>query len=168
MIVRLRDEDANALGEGSLLVHMGAGRPEDMIRSALRNYAAYKGLRGGGFGYFTVSTFAVAPGFDERRIVTTMRHGSFARVAAGSVRAAGFPILPTSLDDVGEGDLQELQQVHYDIVLPVADDPRHVGPPGAGVERLAADQLRPVVEHLLALMSERVDKYALYGRGDER
>lgn len=168
MIVRLRDEGADALAEGSLLVHMGAGRPEDMIRSALRNYAAYKDLRGDGFGYFTVSTFAVAPGFDERRIVTTMRHGSFARVAVGSVRAAGFPILPTSLDDAGERDLQELQKVHYDIVLPAADDPRHVGPPGAAAERLAADQLRPVVDRLLALMPERIDKYALYGRGEER
>lgn len=147
---------------------MGAGRPEDMIRSALRNYAAYKDLRGDGFGYFTVSTFAVARGVDERRIVTTMRHGLFARVGVGLVRAAGFPLLPTSLDDAGEGDIQELQKVHYDIVLPVADDPRHVGPPGAAAERFAAEQLAPAVDRLLALMPERIDKYALYGRGEER
>ena len=60
VIVRLRDEDADALGEGSLLVHMGAGRPEDMTRTPCGT-TRRKGLRGNRFGCLTVSRFAVPP-----------------------------------------------------------------------------------------------------------
>lgn len=40
---------------------VGTAWKERSRRSARRNYVAYKGLREDGFGYFTVSTFAVPP-----------------------------------------------------------------------------------------------------------
>lgn len=52
------------------------------------------------------------------------------------------------------------------VVLALADDPRHVGPPGPEVERLVTGQLRPLVDRLLALMPYRIDKYAVCPRGD--
>jgi hypothetical protein len=100
VIVRLRDEDADALGEGSLPVHMGAVRPEDMTRTPCGT-TRRKCLRG---------------------------------VASAASPCRGSPWLPGS----------------------------------TAAERFAADQLAPVVARLLALMPERIDEYALYGRGEER
>lgn len=170
MTIYLR-ADEPPLDDATVLIHMGAGHARDAIRGAIRNYAAYKVLRGDGYGYFTVSVYAIKGRMDERQIVTAMHHGLFARAPAGAIRAAGFALLPTSDDDLGDeaGDgLRAIQEVHYDVVLPLTDDLRHIGPPHPDTERLVSDQLRLPVARLLALMPERVDKYARYPRGDAR
>ena len=160
LIIRENDE----LGaEDTVLVHMGAGAVQSMVNAAILNYTAYATLLGTGRGAFTVSTYAVTDAVPERTIVMKMRHGQFARVRVEALRAADFDVLATTEADEDDEVMRRLQQVHYDIVLPVAGDPVGEDPVPAPSSELL-DELAQQAARLLEVagMAERFNKYDLY------
>lgn len=103
-----------------VLIHMGAGDPVGVARSAMANYWSYVGVRDPSIGLLTVSVFAATDGVSEDDITGAFRHNQFGRAAFGSLREAGLEVIPTTIDDEGMAPaIAALQHVHFDIVLEV-------------------------------------------------
>lgn len=139
------------------MVHMGAGDPGVATRTALRHAQDYAHLREGGL--LVVSTFATVWGVTVGDILQTMPHRSFATASVGAVRRH-HELLPTTIiDPQMPPRLQELQAVHYDIVLPldVADvmasvDVASLSEPAA---RRVIQRVEEAVLDVIALFGER-------------
>jgi hypothetical protein len=146
----------------TLLIHMGAGALDSVVRAALRNYGEYRALGRDGLGIFAVSVFAVIEGVTEAAILDALPQSSFARATVGAVTAEGFDVIATSMLDANlDQAVAAIQQAHYDIVLPAPADPRLlVRDPldDEELEKTARDHLIPHVDRLLALFGPRLHK----------
>ena len=156
MTIVLRDEPPPE--EATLVIHMGAGAVESVVRAAVRNFGEYR-LVTGGAGLFAVSVFAVAGGVTEAAILDALPQRSFARSTVGTVLDAGFGLLPSSIVDADlDPAIASIQHVHYDIVLPALDDDRlgSTGPlDDEKLEEACRTHLLPHAERLLALFGPR-------------
>lgn len=160
MTVVLRQEPAAE--DRTVLIHMGAGVVESVVRAAIRNYGEYRGIGNDVLGLFGVSVFAPGPQVTEADVLAALPHGTFGRSTVGAVRRAGFEVLPTSIvdPDMAPG-IAALQRAHFDIVLdPPADDRlRRLDPVDEeGLEAEAVAHLRPQVERLVTLFDPRMPK----------
>ena len=127
------DRGEKALPDDAVIVvHGGAGRSEDIVRAALRNYHEYRGFRGQD-GAFTISVFAAVEGWTVERITAVLPQPRFALAKAGAVRRRlHFPIWPTTIVDPHQSpEMRAMQQVHFDLVLPCGVPI----PPGTRFER---------------------------------
>ena len=128
------DRGEEALPDDAVIVvHGGAGRSEDIVRAALRNYHEYRGFRGQD-GAFTISVFAATEGWTVERITGVLPQPRFAIAKAGAVRRRlGFSIWPTTIVDPHlSPEMRAMQQVHFDLVLPC----QVAVPPGTRFERV--------------------------------
>jgi hypothetical protein len=158
--VILRQEPA--AGDRTVLIHMGAGVVDSVVRAAIRNYGEYRRISNDGSGLFGVSVFALGADVTEADVLAALPHGSFGRSTAGTLRRAGFDLLPTSIvdPDMAPG-IAALQRAHFDVVLdPPADDRlRRLDPvDDEDLEAVAAAHLTPQVERLVALFDPRLPK----------
>ena len=133
-----------------VLIHMGAGDPANIARGAVTNYSAYVGVRRESSGLFAVSVFAATDGVTESDITSAFGHQQFGRATYGTVRQAGFEVLPTTIEILGMVPAVEaLQRVHFDIVLEVGYELPEVPADAsalAELEKAVADAAAAVLE----------------------
>ncbi len=115
MQIELRADDPG-LGDGDILVHMGAGDAGLVALSAARNREAYSVLVGPP-GIFAVSVYAAVRGITVERVLAGMPHRQYGSATYGQIRTAGFELIPTYV--YGTAIEDDLMGVHYDIAIPV-------------------------------------------------
>ena len=147
MGVELRGE-VELHADDEVVIHMGAGAVETVTTSAILNWHQYRGIKDRR-GAFTVSVFGAIKDVSERDIIDRLPQKQFGRASYGDLKTtceqAHLDIWPTTITDTGNEEIEKLQHVHFDIVLP--DDAVDT----AGADNLtdwSDDDLRPVREAL--------------------
>jgi hypothetical protein len=160
MPVHLREEPAPP-DEAAIVVHLGAGRPTDVIAAAIRNHDEYVGITSG-HGLFTVSLFAAIRGVAEADILEALPQRRYALAEYRALRAE-FEVLPTTIEVPGMPEaLRRLQRVHYDAVLLRDASSEGLGAPvseldDAAIQALEARLSEPA-RRLLGLFGPRREK----------
>lgn len=143
----------------TLVIHMGAGTVDTVVKAAIRNYGEYRSVTDDGLGLLAVSVFAATKGVSETQILDALPQRSYATVTLGVVQDAGFEVWATSVDDADlDPAIESIQSVHFDIVLPAPADPRLASTDPVDDEDLAeaiAATISASAERLLALFGPR-------------
>lgn len=113
--------------DATLIVHMGAGDHERLRRNAIASYDDYREIADDGFGLFALSVYAALGGHEVAEIVGALPWRQYGVCSAGDVRKY-FSLLATTITDVADEPIDELQEVHFDVVLPHLDDDRLATP----------------------------------------
>lgn len=143
MALRLR-HDGPPPPDATVLLHMGAGRIDDIVSAAIRSFDDYAEL-GYDPGLATASVFAELDGVDRAEILAALPHSQFAVATVGVVRPH-FWLLATSSDDPDmPRDLVRLQPVHFDVVLLA---PPHPAIPPMPLAEAPLEALAPLREAL--------------------
>jgi hypothetical protein len=144
--------------EDDLIIHMGAGARQDVVRAAIRNYHAYEGIHGQP-GAFTVSVFAAIAGVTEAEIISALPQRQYGVTRYGNLRGR-IPVWPTTI--TGTAIPERVIAVHFDLVLPTLGFEL---PAGRSVEDLDDGELgaldavlSPSVEEILPLFLPRRSK----------
>lgn len=138
-----------------VVIHMGAGLLDAVVAGALRNHDSYIGLLDD-IGRFTISVFAVTAGVSEVEILEALPQGQFGRAAFGDLRRRSFDVLATSvLDRAQPVEMQRLQRVHFDVVIPVPGSATPVGELSPADLAALRERLGEPVASVLALFVPR-------------
>lgn len=144
--------------DDEVLIHMGAGGANDVIKAALLNYYSYQGLAGREHGMFSVSLFAAIDGVTKEEILEELPHKRFGESRYGEIREVA-ELLPTTVDGPFP---QRIREVHYDLVLVGAEslnpDVRFDEIPATD-RQAYAEALKPHVTQVLGLFLPRTSKY---------
>lgn len=113
--------------DATLVVHMGAGDHERLRRNAIASYDEYREIASNGFGLFALSVYAALGGHEIDEIVGALPWRQYGVCSAGDVREH-FSLLATTITDAADEPIDELQEIHLDVVLPHPDDDRLATP----------------------------------------
>jgi len=106
---------------------MGAGEHERLRRNAITSYDEYREVVDDGFGRFAISVYAATAGHDVEEIVSVLPWSRYGVCSADEVRKH-FELWATIITGPDGEPLDELQTVHFDVVLPIFSDARLSAP----------------------------------------
>jgi len=101
----------------------GAGANDNLRDKAIRSYDDYRGITTSA-GLFVLSVYAALKGHDIPKIVGTLPWNQYGTSSVGELRAHFELLATTILDDDTPEPVDPLQEVHFDVVLPVPEDGR--------------------------------------------
>ena len=152
-IIELRDDELK--DDDIVLIHMGAGKELDVVRSILANYDTYRGLEGEQ-GMFCISVYGVVHGVTREAIFAAMDHTKFGEARYGEIKNL-VRVNPTSIYHIGaQVPSDDIQSSHYDLVLVPPVSPQL---DARRISELSDEELADVRAYLGSLWGPLSDKF---------
>ena len=147
-----REEEPPA--DEATLVRLHIDDLNRVIKMSLNWWTAYRDvlihLGRSGNGVLALSVFRVTDAWPLERIVSSSNQPGYRTASVGTLREAGYELWPT--DQWGSEGRDQRSEVHYDVVLEVADGLPQGLIEGSKAERKAArEHVAPLFEAVLDL-----------------